>query len=313
MDVLYVILGLALLVAGGESLIRGAVKLAERLGISPLLIGLTLVGFGTSTPELVTSVQAALRGSEGIAIGNVVGSNIANILFILGVAGLIAPIACGRATLRRDGSVMAAATLLAIGMALLGVLGRGAGLLLVLLLIGYMLYAYVSDRRENPHADRMPDIPKPPLARNIAFALAGLALTVVGAWVLVEGAVGLARTFGISETVIGLTIVAVGTSLPELVASVVAAFRRHTEVAFGNIVGSNIYNLLGILGVTALIKPLTVPTQILELDLWVMFVATALLMLFSITGNRLTRLEAGVLLALYGAYLGFLGATAGMA
>jgi cation:H+ antiporter len=305
--------GFLLLVAGGDSLVRGAVAIARRIGVSPLLIGLTLVGFGTSTPELLTSVQAALVGSPGIAFGNVVGSNTANILFILGVAALISPLRTSRDAFRRDGTVVVMSALACAGVVLFGRLDRPIGVVLVVLLIAYIVYTYrrervVHDASAVMHEAEASAAEPAPTRLWVAalFAAGGMALTIVGARFLVDGAIELARAAGISETIVGLTIVAVGTSLPELVTSVMAAIRRQSDVAFGNIVGSNIYNILGILGVTAIVRPIPVPPEIAHLDIWVMLAATVLLLVFSVSGWRVTRAEGGVLLAAYIAYVGYL-------
>jgi len=302
--------GLLLLVVGGEFLVRGAVALARRLGVSPLVIGLTLVGFGTSTPELVTSVQAALVGAPAIAVGNVVGSNIANILLIIGLAALITPIACDPAALRRDGTVMAVAALAALGFVLIGTVGTLGGLLLVCALFVYTGFAYWQGRKTNDPAAPMLEaeaeaIGRVPTGLTVAglLCVVGLAGVLLGASLLVQGAVALARTAGISEAVIGVTIVAVGTSLPELVVSVTGALRRQADVAFGNIIGSNIFNILGILGTTALVQPLPVPAEIATLDIWIMLAATAVFLLFAMTGQRVVRWEGAVLFAAYIAYL----------
>lgn len=318
MLLLSLLLGLVLLVAGGELLVKGAVKLAEKFNISPLLIGLTLVGFGTSTPELVTSLQAAFAGSPGIAIGNVVGSNIANILFILGAAALIAPIAVAKETFRRDGLVLAAATLFCLGAILSGQLTRWMGTLFVLSLAAYIWFAFQQERAASKTASAAsggsPAASRPSgraIALDLVFVAGGLALTMLGARFLVMGAIDLARMFSISETIIGLTIVAVGTSLPELITSVMASLRKQGDIAFGNIVGSNIYNLLGILGVTAIVKPIPVPPEIMRLDIWVMIAATALLAFAAMSRWRIGRGEGAVMLLGYGAYLLWLGLHAG--
>ncbi|WP_335946083.1 calcium/sodium antiporter [Salipiger bermudensis] len=312
--------GLILLVAGGELLVRGAVQAAERLGISPLVIGLTLVGFGTSMPELVTSVQAGLNGSPGIAYGNVVGSNIANILLIAGVSALICPIIVARSALRRDATVLLA---VAAGFAVLAwtvPLGRLAGLGLVALLIGYIAFVVRQERgaadggalHDKTQALALADPGLAPphapgrLALPLLIAFAGLALVVLGGSFLVSGAVALARGFDVSETVIGLTIVAVGTSMPELVTSIIAALKRQGDVAFGNVVGSNIYNLLGIGGATALIAPSRVPAEIVVFDAPLMVGVSLLLVLFAASGLRIGRREGVVLLGGYAAYLGLL-------
>lgn len=313
------IAGLVLLVAGGELLVRGAVRVASRLGVSPLVIGLTLVGFGTSTPELVTSVQAALTESPGIAYGNIVGSNIANILLILGASALITPIAVASGALKRDGAVMVAAAAVFIILGLAMPLGAVVGLLFIAALASYVYIAFRQESRGTPAHGAVFDkaaatqdadpalAPAPDASGSLLFpilvAVAGLGLVVVGGYFLVNGAVSLARAFGISETVIGLTIVAVGTSMPELVTSVMAAIRKQAEVAFGNIVGSNIYNILGIGGATALIAPSEVPAQILGFDNYVMLAASILVIALAYTGRIISRVEGAALMLGYVVYV----------
>lgn len=320
-SVLLLVGGLVLLILGGDLLVRGAVAIAARFGISPLVIGLTLVGFGTSTPELVTSVQASLAGAPGIALGNIVGSNIANILLILGLSALLTPIAVRSAALRRDGAAMVAVTVAFALLAPAVPFGRLLGTVFVAALAAYILHAF----RQESAADRgaaysraeaaqdvdpafRPDAAASRWVVPLLLALGGLALVVFGGRLLVDGAVALARTFGISETVIGLTIVAMGTSAPELATSVVAAFRRHSDVAFGNVVGSNIYNILGIAGVTALVAPTEVPDEIVRFDNPVMVLVTLMMFGFAWTGLRIGRREGGLLLAGYVAYLALLWA-----
>ena len=304
---LSIVFGLVLLVAGGEALVRGAVALASRLGVSPLLIGLTVVGFGTSTPELVTSLQAAFTGSPGIAVGNVVGSNIANILLILGIGALLMPLAVERRAFLRDGTVLVASALATLAIVLTGALSRPAGLMLVLGLAGYLVWAYRSERAAPDSADHgAAEVSAMPLPVALAYALGGIAVTVLGARFLVSGASDLATSLGVSDAVIGLTVVAVGTSLPELVTAVVASIRRQPDVAFGNVVGSNIYNVLGILGITALVRPIPVPDQIAGFDIWVMLGATGALLVVAISGWRITRGEGAALLIGYGAYVTWL-------
>jgi cation:H+ antiporter len=298
-----------LLAAGGEALVRGAVAVARKLGVSELIIGLTLVGFGTSTPELVTSVRAALAGSPGIAVGNVVGSNISNILLIFGLVALIRPVATPLKALARDGSIMigASAILIAVGVSLAR-LDRVIGGVFLACLVAYILFAWFAERRDASAARErqgevaLHDPPPTPLLLSLVFAFGGLAALVFGANLLVAGAITLARIAGLSETIIGLTIVAVGTSLPEFMASLVAALRGRSDVAFGNIVGSNIYNIFGILGATALVAPVRIPDDMVARD-WVALIGSAaLLLFFAWTGKRVGRLEALLLLALYGAY-----------
>ncbi|TYB87710.1 calcium/sodium antiporter [Oceaniovalibus sp. ACAM 378] len=307
MDILLVLAGFAALIGGGEFLVRGAVAIASRLRISPLIIGLTLVGFGTSTPELMTSLQAALSGAPGIAVGNVVGSNIANILLILGIAAVISPIAVSKAGFMRDGGTMMVATLLCAGLVVFGELGRAGGAFLIAALAVY-LWMTLRDSRGAPGSDDLPGLDTG-MGMAALLALGGLVLTLIGARALVTGAVGIAADFGVSEAVIGLTVVAVGTSLPELVTSVVAARRGQADIAVGNILGSNIFNILGILGVTALVRPLQVPASIAGFDIWVMCGATALLIAVILRAWRLSRLQGAVFLAGYGAYLARLATT----
>ena len=302
--------GLVLLAVGGELLVRGAVGMAARLGISPLLAGLTIVGFGTSTPELATSVQAALAGAPGIALGNVVGSNIANILFILGLSAVILPLAVNPASFARDSIALGGSTMLATGAVLLGMIGLLPGLVLLAALAAYVWWAYKSEsaahdaealRHEHEAAER----PVPPGTGPLVLGgmiISGLAGAIFGAGWLVDGAVVLAGAAGVSEAVIGLTVVAVGTSLPELIACIVAVLRKHEDVALGNVVGSCIYNLCGILGLTALIHPIEVPAEIARIDVWVMLGVTALLIVQLRSGWRLSRIEGALLVALYAGY-----------
>ncbi|MBF9035564.1 calcium/sodium antiporter [Rhodobacterales bacterium HKCCE2091] len=308
--------GLVLLVAGGELLVRGAVQAAGRIGVSPLVIGLTLVGFGTSMPELVTSVQAGLRGSPGIAYGNIVGSNIANILLIAGVSALICPVIVARSALHRDAAVMLAVAAGFAAWALAFPMSRAAGAVLLVLLVAYIWYVIRQERaamnggaihdKGAALAGADPGLaagaPRGGLLVPLLTAAGGLVLVVAGGSLLVRGAVALALGFGVSETVIGLTIVAVGTSLPELVTSVIAALKRQGDVAFGNVVGSNIYNILGIGGTTALIAPSPVPPGIAAFDAPVMVGVSVLLVLFAATGLRIARREGAVLVAGYAGY-----------
>lgn len=264
-----------------------------------MVIGLTLVGFGTSTPELLTSLMAAFDGAPGIAIGNVVGSNIANILLILGLSAALAPIAVGKTGFRQDMAFLIGATLLCMAVAFTGDLGRLSG---AAFLVGLVIFLIVSLRR-GAGEDDVAEPAKLSIAAALPLFAGGLLITILGARFLVQGAIGLAEGLGVSQTVIGLTIVAVGTSLPELVTSVLAARRGHSEVALGNIVGSNVFNILGILGATALIKPIPIPAEIIQFDIWVMLGATLLLVWSCATQWRVSRTEGLVMLGLYGAYI----------
>jgi cation:H+ antiporter len=300
--------GLVLLYVGGEALVRGSVAVAARLGISPLVVGITLVGFGTSAPELVTSVAAALRNAPGIAIGNVVGSNIANILLILGISAVIAPIAFTRNALSRDVFAVVLSAIAVVGLAAGGYIGRVLGLILFLLLVAYLTFAYFQERKVGP-AEPLAGAAAPAqgsLWLNLAIAVAGIAMVVLGADFLVGGAIDLASFFGIPDTVIGLTVVAVGTSLPELAASISAVLRREANIALGNVLGSCIFNVFGILGITALVQPLIVPASIFQFDAWVLLATTLLLVVTAITGRLLTRVEGAVFLVAYAAYVAYL-------
>lgn len=317
-------LGLVLLIAGGDLLVRGAVRIAERLKLSPMLIGLTVVGMGTSMPELAASVQASLAGAPGIAIGNIVGSNLANILLILGAAALIAPIAVERRTLWRDGGVgVAAVVLLLVAGSTVG-LSRMVGIAFLVAMVAYIYNAYRQERQGAVHGaafDRAvamegvdPGLiphsrPTGSLAVAIALFVVGLALIVGGGIVLVDGAITIAEDLGVSDAVIGLTIVAVGTSFPELVTSAVAAYRRQGDIALGNVLGSNIYNILFIGGITGAVSPTQVPASILAFDLWLLIAASLLMMIFALSGGRLSRREGFTLVASYAAYTAY---TAGL-
>ena len=307
MDILLLVVGFAGLVLGGEFLVRGAVLLARHLGISPMVIGLTLVGFGTSTPELVTSLQAALAGSPGIAVGNVVGSNTANILLIVGLSALIAPIAVHRVSFLRDGTFLALATLACLAIVLTGHIDRLAGTMLIVGLGSYLVTTLYLDRSAIAPVDAdLPALGQTSVWRAVAQFVFGLALTIVAARFLVFAAINIAADFGVSEAVIGVTIVAIGTSMPELITSVVAARRQQADIAIGNILGSNLFNILGILGLTAIVQPMDVPQQILQFDIWVMGIATAVLIAAAWTGWRISRREGFAFFVTYGLYLGWL-------
>lgn len=308
---LFIIGGLLLLFFGGDMLVSGAVKIAKHFGMSELLIGITLVGFGTSTPELMTSILAAFDGLPGIAVGNVVGSNIANICLILGVAALIFPLACDKKTWARDGGFMVAASLLFLGACFYGFINLWLGIIFLATLFAYISYCVATELRavklgKVEAVEEEEPLTKKNLLKDVALFIGGLLLTFAGAHLLVNGSVDLARLFGVSETIIGLTIVAIGTSMPELVASAMAAYKKNTDIAYGNIIGSNIYNILGIMGVTAILQPFAIPAQIIEFDIWVMLGATALLMAFSAHRWLIHRWKGAVFLSAYICYTAYL-------
>ncbi len=310
LNIVFLLLGIALLTVGGEALIRGSLAAAKRLGVSPLLSGLVIVGFGTSAPELVVSVNAAVEGRPDIAIGNVVGSNIGNILLILGICALISPMAVKPLALRRDAVTVVAASVLFLVLVGGSALVRTDAAIFLAALAAYLVWAYWSERFHaapsgevhQAEAGELAVIPKS-LLWTVTAVVFGLLLLISGSQVLLMGAIGIAEHFRVPEAVIGLTLVAVGTSLPELSISVIAAIRRHADVAVGNILGSNIFNLLGILGVSALLQPLPVHARILQFDQWVMLGTSLLLLVFLYSGRRLSRAEGGVLLIGYGIYV----------
>ena len=296
--------GFILLFAGGEGLVRGAVSLAQRLNVSPLLIGATVVAFGTSMPELVVTLQAALRGSTGIAFGNVIGSNVANLMLILGLAVVITPVAVSRRAVVRDGGALIGATALLTVFIAMGTLVAWQGASMLVLLGLFTCASYWHERRlgakggirRRHDAEESQHRPWPIWLAALA-ALAGLASVSIGAHLMVGAATIIARGLGITETVIGITVVAVGTSLPELATTVVAAYRKHADVALGNVLGSSLFNILAILGVVTVVTPLPVPDEILHVDIWVLAGITVLVIAVSLSGVRLAR-PFGVLLLL---------------
>lgn len=309
MTFLQIAAGFILLLLGAEFLVRGAVALARRLEVSPMVIGMTVVAYGTTAPELVVSLEAALTDVPAIAVGNVIGSNIANILLILGTAAVIYPIACKPGALKRDGAVMLGAAVLMVVLGLTGAITAVQGAVMLFALITLTLYAYWSERRNSASADLLSreaeefaEWPRS-LWPSLLAVIGGIASVVFGAQILVAAAVELARDFGISEAVIGLTLVAVGTSLPELATAAVAAYRRHPDIAIGNVVGANTYNILAILGVVSMVEPLTIPAQIVGFDIWFMLAATILLLAMILVRGGLSRAVGAGFLAVYGLYL----------
>jgi len=306
-NIFLLILGLAALTFGAEGLVRGSASLAIRLGLTPLIIGLTIVAFGTSTPELVVSLGASLNNQGDISIGNVVGSNIFNIGIILGLTALLCPVKVRLQVIKQDCPIMIAVSLLALILITEGTISRLAGIALFTGLVAYTGFTIwlarkgVSSEIEKQFKEGVPS-PSKSLYRDLFFIGGGLLLLVAGSRLLVLSATAIARLIGISEAVIGLTIIAAGTSLPELATSIVAGLRRQPDIAVGNVVGSNIFNILGILGVASIAKPLSA-TGITNLDLWVMVVFSIALLPFLYTDLKLQRWEGGLLLFGYGSYL----------
>ena len=308
LDWVYVAIGLVILLLAGDSLVKGAVNLSLRLGVPALIVSLTVVAFGTSAPELLISVQAILDGVPGLALGNVVGSNTANVLLVLGIPALLAAMHTSEHNTKDSYLQMLAATVLFIVLCFFGPLTWISGVILLTALAGMLIHAAraarAHRRADEGDADEVEGA-DPDMAwwKIIGFLVLGLVGLPIGASLLVDGSVNIARGFGISETVIGLTLVAVGTSLPELATTVMAALRRQADVALGNVIGSNMFNLLGIMGVAALVGTIPVDPQFLQFDLWVMLACGLLLIPFVFLGRNITRVWGVILTALYVAYL----------
>ncbi|MGB3406903.1 MAG: calcium/sodium antiporter [Jannaschia sp.] len=301
LEFLSVAVGLVILVFAGDALVKGAVNLALRLGIPALVVSLTVVAFGTSAPELLVSVQAILEGAPDLALGNVVGSNTANVLLVLGIPALIATMHTSACETRRDYLYMLAGSVLFIAFCLSGQLFWWHGLILLTALAGILVITFMSSRGTDVDVEGAePGLPGWKLTMFLILGLVGLPL---GAKLLVDGSTSIARAYGVSEAVIGLTLVAIGTSLPELATTVMAAIRRHADVALGNVIGSNLFNLLGIMGVAVLVGPVPVDRTFLLLDLWIMLGASLMLVPFVFLGRDITRVWGAVLFGLYVAYL----------
>ncbi len=306
-EIFLLFVGLAALTVGAEGLVRGSASLAARIGLTPLVIGLTVVAFGTSTPELVVSLAASLNGQSDIAIGNVIGSNTFNIGIILGLTALLCPVKVNLQVIRRDAPIMIAVSLLALILVTMGTISRWTGTGLILSLVAYTAYSVWLAKKEVSAEIKQQfqegiTPPSKSLHRDLLFICGGLLLLVAGSRLLVESAIEIARVVGVSEAVIGLTIIAAGTSMPELATSAIAALRRQPDIAVGNVVGSNIFNILGILGAASVASPLSA-SGITRLDLLVMVVFSVAFLPLLYTGLKLQKWEGLLLLTGYGVYL----------
>lgn len=305
MDYLILIAGLALLLVGGDILVRGAVGLADKLSIPPLIIGLTVVSFGTSAPELFISLKAAFNDAAGLAVGNVVGSNIANVLLVLGIPAIIYPCACKEDGIGRNLLVMIGITIVFMGMMVNGILEAYEGAILFALLVLYLYSQFRNankiraNQNGNDSADYLDDIDHVPTRGWVILLLivGGLILLPLGADFIVDSASRIARSWSVSDEVIGLTVVAIGTSLPELATTLMAVLRKNVSVALGNVVGSNIFNIAGIMGITAMVIPLKVGGNIVQFDMWVML-ATSVLVLYLAHFGKTLRFAGGVAMTL---------------
>lgn len=305
---------LGVLFAGAEGLVRGSSSLALRLGLTPLVVGLTVVAFGTSAPELVVSISASLRGQGDLAMGNVVGSNIFNIGIILGLAAVICPVTVALPVLKLDAPIMLAVVILLAVLALSGEVSRLMGAGLVAMLVVYTVFNIVEARKQasaevkQEYSEGVPP-PTGSLGKDLVLIAGGLGLLVVGSNLLVSSSTTIARAFNLSEAVIGLTIVAAGTSMPELATSVVAALRRQSDIAVGNVIGSNTFNVLGVIGGASLTSPLIAPS-ITRFDLGAMVAFSVGVLFLMWSGRKVQRWEGALLLAGYGIYLWVLWPTA---
>ena len=315
MTVLMFVAGLVLLIAGAECLVRGASRLALSLGISPLVVGLTVVAFGTSAPEVAVSVGAALESRTDMALGNVVGSNIFNVLFILGIAALLSPLIVNLQIIRQEVPIMIGASVLTLLLGMDGTISFFDAALLFGLLLVYTAFLVVQSRRATKESSKEFDTSLQSKsswdahwAVQIALVIAGLVLLVLGADWLVEAATTFARALGVSDLVIALTIVAAGTSMPELATSIMAALRKERDIAVGNVIGSCTFNLLGCLGLAGMVAPggLAVPASLLAFDIWVMLVVALACLPIFVTGREISRWEGAVFLGYYAAYTAYL-------
>lgn len=304
-DILWGTAGIVLLVLAGDMLVKGAVNLSLRLGIPAVIVGLTVVAFGTSAPELLVAIRAVLEDVPSLALGNVVGSNTANVLLVLGVPALISVLHTSQCDTRQSYITMIAGTALFVALAFIGVFTWVSGLAL-LAGLGFMLwqsYRNAKSHREQRDEELEGEDPAMPSWLIAVFLVAGVIGLPVGANLLVDASVGIARTLGVSETIIGLTLVAIGTSLPELATTVMAAIRRSADVAVGNVIGSNMFNLLGIIGVASLVGPLPVPRDLLTFDIWIMVGASLLLIPFVFMQRDIGKRVGVLFVAGYVAYI----------
>lgn len=309
-DLAFLLIGGAILIGGGEILVRGAAALARSLGVSTMIIGLTVVAYGTSAPELAVSVTAAYSGKPAICGGNVVGSNILNVLLVLGATAAVFPLKATAAFIRREIPIMVAVSIAFLVMTLDGVLSRlDAGILIAILLIYTMMMIRIARGEKNHVVREYEEDPALPRTRsallNIVLVVVGLAMLTGGSDLFLKGAVGIARALGVSDAIIGLTLVALGTSLPELAACLIAAYRNHADICLGNIIGSCIYNIVAIAGISGMLVPLPFESEMVRVHIPVMVGAAAILWPIVHRGGKISRVEGGFLLACYLVYMGW--------
>jgi cation:H+ antiporter len=304
LDFIVIPLSLFLLYIGGESVLKGVLVIARKFKLSNILVSAVIIGFGTSLAELTVSVEAVLIGSPNIALGNIIGSNIANILLVTAIAGLITPIMLKNLKINRDIFVMIVASLLLLFFKFIDWLNFYSGVIFLLILFSYISYSYFQDQKDN--GDKEENLENFSLIKAIIYSVIGLATLILGGWLLVNSSIKIAQSYGISEAVIGLTIVAVGTAIPELTTTIIASIKKHNDLVIGNILGSNIFNILGILGVTLLIENIPVTDEMMKKGIWEMIAATLFFIIILRFAKSISKLIASFMLISYAIYIVYL-------
>jgi cation:H+ antiporter len=304
LDFIIIPLSLFLLYIGGEGVLKGVLVIARKFKLSNILVGAVIIGFGTSLAELTVSVEAVLIGSPDIALGNIIGSNIANILFVTAIAALITPIMLRNLKINRDIFVMIVASLLLLFFKFIDWLNFYSGVIFLLILFSYISYSYFQDQKDN--GDKEENLENFSLIKAIIYSVIGLATLILGGWLLVNSSIKIAQSYGISEAVIGLTIVAVGTAIPELTTTIIASIKKHNDLVIGNILGSNIFNILGILGVTLLIENIPVTDEMMKKGIWEMIAATLFFIIILRFAKSISKLIASFMLTSYAIYIVYL-------
>jgi cation:H+ antiporter len=304
LDFIVIPLSLFLLYIGGEGVLKGVLVIARKFKLSNILVSAVIIGFGTSLAELTVSVEAVLIGSPDIALGNIIGSNIANILLVTAIAALITPIMLKNLKINRDIFVMIAASLLLLFFKFIDWLNFYSGVIFLLILFSYISYSYFQDQKDN--GDQEENLENFSLIKAIIYSVIGLATLILGGWLLVNSSIKIAQSYGISEAVIGLTIVAVGTAIPELTTTIIASIKKHNDLVIGNILGSNIFNILGILGVTLLIENIPVTDEMMKKGIWEMIAATLFFIIILRFAKSISKLIASFMLTSYAIYIVYL-------
>ena len=303
-DLIIIPISLLLLYLGGEGALKGVLVIARKFKLSNILVSAVIIGFGTSLAELTVSVEAVLIGSPDIALGNIIGSNIANILLVTAIAALITPIMLKNLKINRDIFVMIVASLLLLFFKFIDWLNFYSGVIFLLILFSYISYSYLQDQKDN--AEKKENLENLSLIKAIIYSVIGLTTLILGGWLLVNSSIKIAQSYGISEAVIGLTIVAVGTAIPELTTTIIASIKKHNDLVIGNILGSNIFNILGILGVTLLIENIPVTDEMMKKGIWEMIAATLFFIIILRFAKSISKLIASFMLTSYAVYIAYL-------